>query len=261
MTTTTSWSGSRTGAPRRISRSLSGFWRPTPQLKYLSIGGATFAHTLRSLPDTLEFLELGRNAKQAQLPDSLRGLVCRNFIGPLSLLPRGLLRANITFPLHDHTRRFEDLPPGLRELSITNFSGSLDCLPAALESLECNYGTNETVDNLPPGLKRLKLGRPFNRPLDHLPAGLTHLIVTSGYFDQSLMRLPQSLLVICLGEEFDSPIVLPPALRQLRFASGSPFNLPLGELPNTLELLELPKRYQQELSLPLPPNLRVKHPS
>ena len=95
---------------------------------------------------------------------------------------------------------------------------------------------NQHVDNLPPSITHLTFGRYFNQKVDNLPSsGLTHL--TFG---------------INFNQKVDD---LPSLIKEIQFYRYSNYNNELNCLPNSVELIILPEKYNKQIKK-IPKNIK-----
>lgn len=83
-------------------------------------------------------------------------------------------------------------------------------LPPNLTHLTFGDSFNKSVDLLPPSLKYLTFGKMFELPINHLPSSIIEIIIPSKRFNQSLAKLPSSLLRLHIKN--DKCLPLPPRL-------------------------------------------------
>lgn len=139
-------------------------------------------------------------------------------------------------------------PPNLISLSLiaTDQCRDTTCVVHCQQTLE--------LDPLPVSLQKLEISRYKLLHVPPLPGSLLHLDLGSTIYNGPL-DLPDSLLTISLPRGFRDPILIPPRLEELTFASDSMCTTELA-LPDTLRVLKLPPHYDVGLT-ELPPTLVV----
>ncbi|KAG5189868.1 hypothetical protein JKP88DRAFT_252603 [Tribonema minus] len=248
---------------------------PLPQgLTDLHIDFKSFYHSLSPgftvaltvLPQSLEVLTLscgfgGLNFTLGALPYSLRTLDTTHFLNfnsALGQLPDSLTHLSLGWGFY---HALGALPAGLMELRFAgNFNRPLGTLPPSLRVLDlhqcCRF--NHPLGCLPRALRQLRLGAVFNQPLllrhASLPAVHGQQAATQALGARlaadplqptpgALVRLPETLAVLHIGEAFDHPLgPLPKSLTQLRVGRcccDCRFSHALGPLPAALRVLQL----------------------
>lgn len=190
-----------------------------------------------------------------KLPSNLKMLIIGDFSKNMINLPDSI---EVILLGSKFDSFFEKWPKNLKKLKITyKINQLLDNLPDGLEILIIGGLFNYRLDNLPKTLKKLDFVglSEFNQPLDNLPDGLVKLRV-SGIFNQSLDFLPIGLKSLYITSKFNSLLDnLPEDLRELSFSSLAMFNNDINNLPDTIEILELPLCYYLKVRR-FPKNLR-----
>ncbi|KAG5192127.1 hypothetical protein JKP88DRAFT_294110 [Tribonema minus] len=276
------------------------------------IEGVSVALTV--LPQSLETLTLScsdrrLNLTLGALPQGLKTLSATRFAlinSALSPLPERLAHLSLG---RDVSHALGALLAGLRELrihdgspwGICKFNQPLGTLPPSLQVLDLHqcYQFNQPLGSLPRALRQLRLGAVFNQPL--LPLQHASLPAVQGQqaaapalgagaaaeplqpVPNVLVRLPETLTMLHVGNAFDHPlgplpegltelrvgsisrdgrfshaiVRLPDALRELRLScAGDP---PLSRIPARLEVLVLGDAFDAALPAALPRTLRELH--
>lgn len=200
-----------------------------------------FNSSVDNLPPSLTFLSLGRN-----------------FNRPVDHLPSSLLHLDFNYPDGYCTfdQEINNLPSSLLTLSLSYFfKQSVDKLPQSLTSLNFSEQSfahfNNPINHLPSSLLNLQLNDAFNHPIDNLPPSLTNLSIR-GKFAQKIDKLPISIQKLTISGVFNQPIDhLPSKLLSLHIIGGyynkTKFNKQLKNLPNTLQILQLPESFSKSL--------------
>lgn len=106
---------------------------------------------------------------------------------------------------------------------------------------EMSIYTNEYITNLPDTLKLLKIYDSYNLPFQtELPKNLNVLYLGNS-FNYPLPYLPESLLILKIGDMFNQEIELPDNLEVLSL--GSSFKKPIVKLPKKLKKLTIKGNY------------------
>jgi hypothetical protein len=167
--------------------------------------------------------------------------------------------------------RMPVLPPGLEELNVyggPRFVASSRCdddaismenLPRGLRILKISIAAEiEPIDLWipPPSLEVIEIGSDLGIDLDH---GTTYQVEPNRQFDSNISCLPKSLEVMYMRSAVFNRSLgrLPDRLLHLEFSDDTPFNLPLGPLPPTLQALILGESFSRSLDVPLPASLEI----
>ena len=126
-------------------------------------------------------------------------------------------------------------------------------LPDSLIYLEFGLDFNQSVNNLPSNLTHLKFSWDFSQQIDNLP-NIVYLSVSNNL---SLDNLPNSLKELVLGLDFNLELNnLPNQLKKISIRNVNLYDKELNNLPESVELIELPIGYDKKLSK-LPKNLKT----
>ena len=184
------------------------------------------------------------NSPVNNLPSNLTHIYFGDcFSQPVDSLPSKLTHLSFGFAFNKYVW---NLPSNLIILIFgNNFNKPISNLPSQITHLILGYNFSQPVDNLPPKLTHLMFGREFNHPVSNLPIQLTHLIFGEN-FSQSVDYLPSSLIYLSFGAYFNYPVNnLPQNLKIIKFSEHSQYNFDLNCLPNSVELLQLPRNYDK----------------
>ena len=138
----------------------------------------------------------------------------------------------------------------------SKFNQKINNLPTSLTHLRFGFYFNQKVNNLPQNLTHLTFGNRFNQEVNNLPQNLRYL--TFGYyFNQFVDYLPSNIVEITFCYEFNQKIEnLPISIQKIIFSTHSDYNIELNCLPNFLEFLQLPEKYDKKI-LNLPKELKT----
>jgi len=225
----------------------------TPDLQFLQFGNY-FNNNVDDLPLTLKYLNFGNyfNNKVNNLPKSITHIKFgHRFEQPIDELPQSIehiilsdisfavFLSLITYVQNKNTPLNEVVPPKLA-VSI-HFNKTFNMKVHNLESL--------------PGVTRLKFGQNFNQSVDKLPATIV-FIHFGYYFDQPVDNLPPLLKTIIFGANFDHMIDnLPSLVDRIIFSSQGLFNQSITKLPPSLTYLKLSRGFNRSFDNVITPSL------
>lgn len=175
-----------------------------------------------TLPESLEVLEFGTNEIYPipiNLPPKLK----------IFIMPRNY---NLS----------SDLPENLEILYMSPDFNNRIKLPLTINTLSMGMDFNQEII-LPSNLENLTLGKHFDKPLI-LPDSLQIFDMTLSDFNMPIKKIPSSLKVFYMGDNFNQPLDLPEGLIKLQI--GKKFNQKL-KLPNTLRVIRILSEYKLQL--------------
>eukprot|EP01114_Cavostelium_apophysatum_P015919 TRINITY_DN4437_c0_g2_i1.p1 TRINITY_DN4437_c0_g2~~TRINITY_DN4437_c0_g2_i1.p1 ORF type:complete len:494 (-),score=134.49 TRINITY_DN4437_c0_g2_i1:134-1615(-) len=226
------------------------FLRLPKRLSSLSVCKVN-AETIQHLPQYLERLEI----ILLQLGEST-----------LKKLPTTLTHLNIANQQGITPEKLKELHPSIRHLDLTfQFrTASLQYIPTTVRSLSLRKTTLEedTLKFLSPSLQRLDLYHVQGlegRHLASLPTTIEHLVVENCPQLNTMEFLPCNLKKLCLlgnGFQFDAKQI-PASVTHLGFYWKQHFSI-LRDLPQTVQLLEIPATSNLEELQFLPKHLHVR---
>jgi hypothetical protein len=156
------------------------------------------------------------------------------------------------------------------EFSVANFNYNLASFPKNMKKLViCADNILSKIDNVPNSLENLKIqcstfkdvlmldncnlqsltiySNSFNHPLSCLPATLKELIISCQLFNKEINNLPSGLEYLKLSSKFYNQKMdnLPPHLTKLILEEMEIFRMPLDNLPESIEILDLDFGYER----------------
>jgi len=243
-----------------------------PTIKKIKAGRG-FNQLIDHLPDSVESIELGYcfnqpiskypanlkkimfygqfNQQLVNLPSSIEEIILSyQFNHPLDNLPYGLKKLDLG---RKFNQEVEHLPDSLTEIVFSDFfDNNIDFLPQSIKKIELGINFNKELENLPSSLETLIVGA-YIKTLNNLPDHIKEINIEKrgtriNLLYKPILKLPDNLVKLTLNSCYIDPIeYFPPNLKSLIFPESSNFNLPLDNLPDSLDELILGQNYNQNL--------------